>query len=70
MTGEEKREAYEAQRRQHRADHPIIESAGPFVITPELERQRAERIARQQWREPEAELTVTDIPLRVGLLSQ
>lgn len=72
--GERKRAAYEESRRQHRVVYPIIESTGPFVITPDLERERAERIARQQWREPESKedfaVSVTDIPLRVGLLSQ
>lgn len=71
---QQRRVEYEASRRQHRIDNPIIEKPGPFVIPPELERERTERIARQQWREPESKeefaVSVTDIPLRVGLFSQ
>lgn len=41
------REAYEESRRRHRILHPIIEHTGDFVITPELEQERADRIDNQ-----------------------
>lgn len=57
--------AYVAQRCQHQVIYPILESSGPFVITPELEQERARRIAGQQWREPETKdefaVSVTDV---------
>lgn len=61
--GERKQALYEESRRQHRLTHPIVESSAPFVITPELERERASRLANQRWREPAAVLTEADVEI-------
>lgn len=41
-----KRKRYEDDRRAWRMAHPIVESSASFVVTPALELERAERIAR------------------------
>ena len=63
MTGEQKRLAYEESRRQWREEHPTIESSAPFIITPELEKERADRIDKRQWKEPAHTLTAADIEI-------
>lgn len=54
---------YEASRHQHRVVYPIIESTGPFVITPELEQERADRIRDQHWKEPTPAMTADDFEI-------
>lgn len=67
---------YKARRCGHRLRHPIIDSIGPFVVTPELAREREARRARHEWCEPQSKeecaisVFETDIPVRVGLLSK
>ena len=58
-----KQEAYEAQRREWREVHPIIDKPGQFVITPDLEKERADRIDKRQWRDPAPALTSLDIEI-------
>lgn len=61
--GSTRRKRYEDDRRAWRMAHPIVESSAPFVITPELELERAARLANQQWREPTPTLSMADIEI-------
>jgi hypothetical protein len=61
--GQIKQVAYEEARLRHRLLHPIIENQGEFVITPELEAERARRINKHEWRDPQPALSAADIEI-------